>query len=743
MQTVRSLRRAFGALSVLLLAVSGPLLATAQSASAAVGQSVQSSSPTADGSAEPLIISITRMTPSTAEPNKTVTISGTLTNHSGAAQSISVQAWSSGGTSIEDSAQIQEFSSGNDDSAFIHGQIGPPDTLPDSVANGATVPWSVSFPASDLGADALGVFPIAVQATYGNTFGPVARTFLPYWPGNSSGVKPLQVSWIWPLIDTPQQGACMDTLATPELADSVKPGGRLNTLLSVGAANAQSHDLTWAIDPALLSDVHTMTSKYDTNGNGDCSGRLPAAADPAATSWLNSLKTATSDSESFLTPYANVDAAALAHADANLDGTILKPAYQLGKTVASEILPDTFGKNDSVADGGNVLNAAMPAGGQADSETVGDLAIDGGVNTVILSNTLPSAPQGTAIAKTISTTGTGTISLLYADSGITATLGSASPTASESSQFSLTQTFLAETALIAAEAPATARSLVIEPPTGWDPSAQEATTLLQDSTEPWLQPTKLSALSAEAAALPATSITQLQPQKIYPGELDDNFMDRVEDVATQVAEFKELLYKPSTRQLNQLTAALAVTASSAWRGSNSSGGYLAYAQLRTYLRDAEDDVLLISSPKILLTGQSGVTSVSVQNELSEPIEVQVTGTPPAKSGLTLNPSSVTLIVLPEQSRTTHVTMSVSSGTLGTTIVPLQLRTMEGTALSGSHTSQKLSVEATPFGHYLLIIIGAALGILVLTSVYRVRRKRAADAVRASAPDETAKAGGTG
>jgi hypothetical protein len=86
-------------------------------------------------------------------------------------------------------------------------------------------------------------------------------------------------------------------------------------------------------------------------------------------------------------------------------------------------------------------------------------------------------------------------------------------------------------------------------------------------------------------------------------------------------------------------------------------------------------------------------------------------------------------------------MSVHSSTIGTTTVQLQLVTQDGSPLSW--TAQPLSVEVTRFGRLLLIIIGGALGILVLTSAYRLRRKRLAGARNGGSADQTAEGGGTG
>ena len=260
MQTVRSVVRALSALIAVSFAASVPLLAGGPAAQASVGKIQQQS--VAAGAAQPLAISITGMTPTVAAPDSTVTISGTLANHTGSPlPGIAVQA----STSTEwflDSAQMTEFtgaaSAGT--SVIPLQEAGEPYQVTAPVPSGATVRWSVSFQAATF-YDQFGVFPVQVQAGAAGTGYTTARTFLPFWPGGTAATQPkaLQVAWVWPLIDTPQQGACPRTLATSELAGSVASGGRLATLLDAGLAWAQADDLTWDIDPALLSDVSVMT----------------------------------------------------------------------------------------------------------------------------------------------------------------------------------------------------------------------------------------------------------------------------------------------------------------------------------------------------------------------------------------------------------------------------------------------------------------------------------------------------
>jgi hypothetical protein len=738
MQTVRSVVRALGALTAVLLAVSGPLLAGVPAAQASAGEIQRPSAATSAANPRTLAISITGMTPTAAGPDSTVTVHGTLANRTGSALSgIAVQA-STSTEWFQYPAQMTDFTNAlsTGTSALSLQPAGEQYQVTGAVPNGATVRWAVSFQASFF-YNQFGVFPVQVQAeAAGTTYKAAARTFLPFWPGGAAATQPkgLQAAWVWPLIDTPQQGACPQTLATSELASSVAPGGRLSALLDAGSAWGQEDQLTWAIDPALLSDVSVMTRPYYTHGNAVCSERSRAQPSPAAAKWLTQLGTSTAGASAFLTPYANVDVAALSHSV--LDGNI-QAAYRVGDTVAGQILPQTFGKDGTGTGDGTVLKAAIPADGHADAGVLTSLAAAGGISTVVLSSDeLSPGSDGVedALARTVSGVGT-SMSVLVANSRITSLLGTASATPTPAGQFALTQGFLAQTAMIAAESPGTARSLVIAPPPGWAPSPAEANALLSITHAPWLHPAGLSTLAAAAAKLPST--THVTPKKVSHSELSSGYLAQIATVQASVSVFKDLLYQPPASQLISLDAALATTESSAWRGGGSPGGWLAIGALSHYLSESEKKVQMIASKKILLAGQSGETPVSVQNGLSEPVLVQVTAITPPGSQLQVGAFNALLKVQPGKTNTVRI--PVHSAMIGTATVQLQLATQHGSPLTWHGTAQPLSVEVTRFGRSLLIIIGGALGILVLTSAYRLRRKRLAGA-RA---DETADAGGAG
>jgi hypothetical protein len=739
MQTVRCLLRALnapGALAALLLAASCLVLATP--ATQASASDIQHQSPGGNAAdTRGIAVSITGMTPQIATASDTVTVSGTLANHTGSAMSgITVQAQT--GALFNARSEMTSFARGGSYPDLM--QAGTPE-LTGTVGNGVTVHWSVSFTASTF-YDRFGVFPLQVQAiTPRGGYTATAHTFLPYWPGGSASSQPqqLQAAWVWPLVDAPQQGPCSKTLATSRLASSVAAGGRLSTLLGTGATWAQDDQLTWSIDPALLSDVSVMTRQYYTSGatpSAECTGRFAKKGSPAASAWLSKLQAATAGQAAFLTPYANVDVAALSHA--GLDASI-RTAYQVGGTAAGRILPRTFGSSSSGTGDGAVLKAAWPADGLADAEVLTSLANDGGISTLVLSSgELPSSTPGYDNALSRTTSGIGTsVSVLLADSGITSLLGSASATPTESGQFAFIQDFLAQTAMISSEAPNLARSLVIAPPADWSPSRAEAAALLSVThNAPWLRPVALSALAAQTTTLPSTP---LPARQVSRAELSATYLDHVKQVQASAALFTNLLYQPPARVVTSLQAAVTATGSAAWRGPGSPGGWLATAQLGDYLRDSERKVQIITSRKLFLTGTSGETPVSVQNLLNLPVQVRVVASTPLGSQLTVGSFDSLLVVA--GGKTNTVRMPVHSATIGTSTVQLQLVTEDGLPLSW--TAQPLSVEVTRFGRSLLIIIGGALGILVLTSVFRLRRRRKASAALRDTASEMANAGGTG
>ncbi|HEX8007759.1 MAG TPA: DUF6049 family protein, partial [Trebonia sp.] len=510
-------------------------------------------------------------------------------------------------------------------------------------------------------------------------------------------------------------GSCDQALASASLATSLGTRGRLGTLLSTGLHWASKTDLTWAVDPALLSDVTVMTHAYKVGGNSACVGttRMPASA--AASGWLRTLRQGTANQPMFLTPYADADVAALSHAGLDTD---LRTAYTIGESVASQVLHRSSGTNGTPAGDGGSASIAWPADGTADASVLTSLARNAGISTVVLnSNQMPPAHSSSFSADTAVTsvtTGGTTTHVLLADSQLTSLLGSASADSSAGAQFAVEQEFLAQTAMIAAELPNKSRSIVVAPPRRWDPSAAEASELLSlTSKAPWLRPASLSSLaSAKGYRVPRQA---LSGSRVSSAELSGDYLSQVKSMDTNLALYKNLLYQPGPDTLRTLEAAAAVAESSAWRGD---GGDSGLGKLSSYLHDRESKVQIITGGKVLLAGTSGDTPVSVQNELDVPVQVQVAAILPGGSQLTV--SKFDSVITVPAGKTGTVRMPMHSSALGTTTLQRQLQTRNGLPLAW--TSQPLSIQVTRYGRALLVLIAAALGVLVLTSVARWIRK---------------------
>ena len=373
MQSVRTVVRT---LIAVFLATAAPVLA-APAVRAHAQEVQQQSFRTNSAGSGHLTISVDGVSPSYATPTATITVRGTVTNDTGSpVTGVQVQLLSSS-VYFQTRSEMDSYAAGHDTLLYLAPE-GTAVTLPGTLHSGKTARWSASFTAASVGYPQFGVYPLAAQAedAVGTPLA-IDRTLLPYWPGNGAAT-PLNVAWIWPLIDAPQQGMCGATLATNSLAGSLSAGGRLGTLLDVGQQWATQDDLTWAVDPALLSDVNVMTSKYAVGGSSTCSDRQFQQPSVAAAQWLSLLRASTATEPMLFTPYADADVAALTKAGLE---QITRTAYHVGESVTSALLP----RQASVS-------VAWPTDGAANASTLTSLAHDGGASAVVLnSGQLPSS----------------------------------------------------------------------------------------------------------------------------------------------------------------------------------------------------------------------------------------------------------------------------------------------------------------------------------------------------------------
>ena len=684
-------------------------------------------------------IAITSLSPTIATPKAKVVVSGIVANPTSAPlQRLSVQLWSSdfplSSRPVMNGYLTTQGASGLD--ALVPGALL---TLPGRVPPHGTEPWTMTFDVTQAGMRMFGVYPLAAELSSAGAELDVARTFLPFWPGKQAAhmVKPLTIGWVWPLIDTPQRGAC-PALLSNELAASVAADGRLNSLLAAGqSAGGRRAMITWAIDPALLSDVSVMTQPYRVSGRANCSGGKAEPPSRPAAAWLSDVKGLAAEQDFFITPYADVDMAAMTHH--GLDSE-LRAAFADGKAAAQQFLGRSQ-RSTPAAPG--VM--AWPADGVADYGVLEALAAQQGVQVMIMDSKL--MPPATTTATPVSYTPTavtttpnrfgGLMHVLLSDHEITQILslrrnqipgarpGPARMSASVRAQirqaaaFGKEQWFLAETAMIAAEPASTSRALVAAPPRRWDPSLSLASTLLDETaTAPWLRPATLASIVADGPP-PGSPARRAPPLHLVSrGELTGSLLRQVRNpLAAQVRLLDSILTKGGQ---GYLSTAVDAVESSAWRGDKKAqrpAAQLLRHEL-SFVTGKLAQVRIVTSGRVTLGGKAGDVPVSVRNNLAQPVTVQVRASVPAGDQVTIAPYK-RLVTVPGKSQAT-VRIPVRAAAAGSKTLTLWLATPAGAPLPGKPTT--LTVTATHFGTLAIVIISVALVVFVLSAAGRAIRR---------------------
>ena len=689
---------AFVALCV--LALSGMTLSGAAGGVAAARQ--------ADGTV-PVSVAITSVSPDFASPGKPVTVSGIVTNVSDSqlsALSISLRSSESPFTSR---AALQPYKDGATQSDSGLG-VGTDLTKP--LAPRATVSWKVTLPGNRLPMTVFGVYPLAAEVDSA-ALGPLAvdRTFLPFWPGTKSPGDPQRqdVAWIWPLIDQPRQGRCAGLL-NDGLSASFGSGGRLAGLLAAGRSYSSSAQLTWAIDPALLANASTMSGAYRVGGPGGCGGS-PQPPSEAARAWLAGLKSATAGQQVFVTPYDDADIAALTryNLDADLDN-----AYREGRKLAGQAL-------DLSADG-----IAWPAGGAANRADLIHLAASDQIGTVVLDSvTMPPSQQVPPVNYTPSAQASardGTRSgmrVLLSDDTITTLIGSATA----ATRFYVEQRFLAETAMIAAERPNWARSIVIAPPRQWNPPAGLASDLLSETVHaPWLRPLSLASLAAVKHPVGQVS-RQNPPMAVSGAQLGRSLVSQVRQLDQQAQVLGSIQDPPSSSPVSGLDRAIFAIESSAyradgpWRDGGRTGQLALADQISDQLTSEEHKLKIVVTAREQLTGKTGTVPVTVANRLPYAVRVRLQADP--GGGVTVK-KQPRLMLVPAGEQVT-VRLQVTASGVGSTNLTLSLLTPGGTPIPDARAS--MTIQATHYGTLALVIIAAVLGVFMISSGIRTFRRR--------------------
>jgi uncharacterized protein DUF6049 len=676
-------------------------------------------------------IAITSVKPGFAQPTGKVTVSGFVANPTGVPlRGLSVQLWSSPNP-LTTAAAMASYRAAPES---INADVPTPaqGTLRSPVPAQGTEQWHLTLAPSQVGMRMFGVYPLAAHLDSAGTELGADRTFLPFWPGKRAArtLKPARMAWVWPLFDIPQQTVC-GTLASNELAASVSAHGRLDSLLAAGETTAAHQALlTWAIDPALLKDVSVMSGRYRVNATSNCAAGKWQRASGAAKAWLAGVQKVAAQQDYFTVPYADVDVAALAHR--GLDSE-LQAAFADGlSATAQEKVPGTqtkiLGQTQRLTPG-TVGPLAWPAGGIADNTVLEALAHNH-VQTVILNSRMIHTPA--AVITVPSGTG-GTLNLLLANNTLTQILAGrrnqitglapsdyltppgARMQARQAAAFAKEQWFLAETAMLAATAPARSRTVIAAPPSRWNPLPGMALALLNATDKaPWLRPASLAGL-ANAGSRTGQSGAHLSSRPRTRGELSGPLLRQIKLLYQQVLLLDSIF---TTHGNGYLSTAVDTVESSQWRGGSAAQRPARQLVLRdlAFVKAQLRQVSIVGS-RVTLGGQNGVVPVSIRNGLSRSVTVLVEASAPPADHVSIGKFDGLVTVHGNQQRTIKIPVTATQA--GTATLVLRLATKTGGHLP---VKASLTVVATHFGTLAIVIISVALAVFLLTATARAIRR---------------------
>ena len=580
----------------------------------------------------------------------------------------------------------------------------------------------------------LGVYPLDLEARGNAGDGTeslgLAPTWLPYFP---DAPKPLRVAVAWPLVDVPHQGV-NNALLDDDLADELAPTGRLGGLLAAarlaeipectrGATGPRgNHDpaitrceqvpVTYAVDPDLIGAAGAMTSPYKVgkkNGNGTS----------VAGNWLAGLRDGIRAGALLALPFADPDVSALSRANGGQEDLAL--ASVLGRNTVTEVLKAA------------PLDAVVwPPPGPV-SQAGADALARSGARQFILDESAYGQPESeqdrtpnTRSVFTTSATGAGLDGLVadpYLSDLVTgpdaATLG---PRLAE-------QRFLAETAIIAAEYPGRARTLLIAPPRRTDVSREAATGALRDlGRVPWLCPVTLAAVAnGTESCFPANPLEAEErgdPRTDPAGQLSRGFLDGIAKDRDVVGQLTGAVLSDSqdpairadvARTKERLRKAIARAESSAWRSDAQAGNDVAR---RLHLEATRlRDKVVVRGGKALLTSSKGTLQVSVENTLDVPIDIRVR----FWSGNDVLLAAETKLVQVPAGHAVPAGVKAETRRSGQFVVLAQMIDRDGNPFGAR---AEVIVRSTRFGRLALAVTAGGAGVLLVAAGVRIFRRAA-------------------
>lgn len=723
------------------------------------------------GSTQFLQVRVDRITPevvtTTSEP--TVTVTGKVLNV-GDRPVRDVVVRLEDAAAVTSSTGLRTNLSGNVDQFE---PIGDFVTLTPELQRGQEVPFELSYPLRSsqqpsLSIDEPGVYPVMVNVNGTPDYGAPARLddsrfLLPVLgvPPDSSADSaaetltsvvppdtsdPVRLTLLWPIADEPRLAAGAPGGTTPvrliddDLATSLAPGGRLDTLLSaIEFATTPEVDpegqlraaTCLAVDPDLLVTVNAMTGGYVVNTGPDAgpgTPTRPGAGQEAAVAWLNRLKALAQRLCVAPTTYAQADLDALHRVG---DPGLSAIATVTAGDIVDQILGTASVRGATLVGDGPLTGPAVQllsaqgrtvAVAAAESPTTADGSDTGRAAPADLAPRrytpqLVSAPFDPAVGAALAAAGTDPVSPSYLDPALDISLQNESEVARRQSALGA----LLWRGLNPDIAP---RTEILMPPLNWSLQPADAQAVLTTVA------TAINAGLAEPRPLPAViadgDAIAPQPETALPdadlGNTDARFDDAVvSGIAAVTGRLWGLTAALTTDVRTGLTGmaytaplredmlrALSQSVPPAARNG------LAQQRLTTVGRTVEDmfRAVTIVNPggSYTLATERSPLPLALRNDLPVPIRVQLDIDPPP--GMTV--TDMGIIELPPGYLPIRVPIEVHF--TQRVAVDVALRTADGLPLG---EQVRLSVHSNAYGQVLFIITLSAGAVLVFLAGRRL------------------------
>jgi len=584
-------------------------------------------------------------------------------------------------------------------------------------------------PPSSLGISTPGVYPLLINVNGTPDYGAPARLdedrfLLPVTgvpPSASSGnpltdtaapdtTRPVAVTLLWPLADRPRLapgvpgGTGPVRLMNDDLAVSLAPGGRLDTLLAaaefatspaaIDPAGGLDRALCLAVDADLLVTVNAMTLGYVVSDSPDGLGQAahPGAGQSTASGWLDRLRGLARRMCVVATPYANADLAAVQRVS---DRGLSDAATTNAADVVDTILGITCLRGATVlGDGPLTEDAAALLAAQGPTTVISAAAGGGELSARRLSPALAWLPFDPAVGGALAAVGTDPGVPAYLTDALRVPVDGDSPVARR-------QNAVAAALWRTLQPGLEPRTEVLVPPMKWSPQADDARALLSavaDAVRAGLAtPLPLGTALADAAGAPAESDPQL-PNDVA-GRFDD---DVTATIGAQLGRLGQLTPAMTTDPRTgvtgaQYTAPLREDMLRALSQNDPVEGRNEIARQRLAVVggtiEAFFGAVTVVSPgdSYTLATERGALPLALRNDLAVPVRVRLQVDAPPGMTVTdvgeqeLPPGYLPLRVPVEL----HVTQRVA--------VDVTLRTPDGVALG---EPVRLSVHSNAYGRVL-------------------------------------------